>query len=158
MICPCLDISRRTYDPGLKFLLDGFFKKLANNFDCSFTLRGSFHFLRDFNLSARQTKNKLEIVFLIQIKNDFYLLLSNLLFALNLWWYQIYNALVRSWIDIYINISAFTFVRPYGVRPLSIRRVLSRPVQLLSFIIFRVLDAQSDCCWARQSRARYTWF
>ena len=50
-------------------------------------------------------------------------------------------------IFIYITISTFTSVRPYGVRPSS--------VPLLSFIIFRVLDAKSNCCWARQSRAMY---
>ena len=42
-------------------------------------------------------------------------------------------------VSIYITISTFTSVRPNGVRP-------SRPVPLPSFIIFRVLDAQSDCC------------
>ena len=60
---------------------------------------------------------------------------------------------------IYITISTFTSVRPYGVvrrRPSS--SVPSRPVPLPIFIMFILPEAQSDCCWARRSRATYTRF
>ena len=53
---------------------------------------------------------------------------------------------------IYITISTFTSVRPYGVvggvvvGVVVVRPVPSRPVPLPIFIMFRVPEAQSDRC------------
>ena len=52
---------------------------------------------------------------------------------------------------IYITILAFRSLRPYSVCP-SLSVV--RPIPLSSFITFRVLDAQSDCCWVRRIELR----
>ena len=53
---------------------------------------------------------------------------------------------------IYITISTFMSVRPYGVRcPAS-------GVPLPDFIMFRVPESQSDRCRARQSQAAYIQF
>ena len=47
---------------------------------------------------------------------------------------------------IYITISTFTSVRPYGGVVGGVRPVPSRPVPLPIFIMFRVPEAQSDRC------------